>query len=130
MHHPLHTSKGSHGRTEQLEDLGDIFERTGVKIVFQGHNHFYERLNPVNGVHYITMEHVAGGDRVELGVVVEEDQHGVRRGHRAHHGQPKVLATGAVAQEQEQLVARDDDRDRGDRGVTDRNGLDGLQLRH
>ncbi len=25
-----------------------------MQVVFQGHNHFYERINPINGVHYIT----------------------------------------------------------------------------
>ena len=60
LHHPLYTSRGSHGSTALArERLGPIFERAGVQLVFQGHNHFYERLNPVKGVHYVTVG--AGG---------------------------------------------------------------------
>ena len=55
LHHALHASPGSRGIEPRLRDLlAPIFESTGVQIVFQGHNHWYERSNPVNGVHYIT----------------------------------------------------------------------------
>jgi predicted phosphodiesterase len=55
LHHAVHASPGSRGFEPSLRrDLAPIFERAGVQIVFQGHNHWYERSNPVNGVHYIT----------------------------------------------------------------------------
>ncbi len=55
LYHALHASPGSRGIESRLRNsLAPIFESTGVQIVFQGHNHWYERSNPVNGVHYIT----------------------------------------------------------------------------
>jgi hypothetical protein len=58
LHHPPYTSEGSHGpNTLVLSDIVPVLEAAGVDMVFQGHNHFYERINPINGVHYLT----AGG---------------------------------------------------------------------
>ncbi len=55
LHHPPHTSRGYHNdETFVKERLAPIFERFGVQLVFQGHNHWFERLNPINGVYYIT----------------------------------------------------------------------------
>jgi hypothetical protein len=75
LHHPLYTSRGNHGSTSLLRQrLGPIFERSGVQIVFQGHNHFYERLNPVNGVHYVT----AGGGGMNLHVATDRTRYSAR----------------------------------------------------
>ena len=42
---------GSH---EELRDtFVPLFERYGVQVVFSGHEHDYERSNPINGVIYI-----------------------------------------------------------------------------
>lgn len=61
LHHAFHASPGSRGTEPRLKSvLEDILERNGVQLVFQGHNHWYERSNPVNGVHYIT---TGGGGR-------------------------------------------------------------------
>ncbi len=56
-HQPAYTTAGGHHpETAALRDeLAPIFERYGVNIAFQGHNHFYERINPVNGVYYWTV---------------------------------------------------------------------------
>ncbi len=55
LHHPPHTSRGFHDDEIAVKErLAPIFERFGVQLVFQGHNHWFERSNPINGVYYIT----------------------------------------------------------------------------
>ncbi|MDA0578437.1 MAG: metallophosphoesterase, partial [Verrucomicrobia bacterium] len=55
FHHPPYTSQGSHLDNANVKaQLVPVLEQGGVDVVFQGHNHFYERINPINGVHYIT----------------------------------------------------------------------------
>ncbi len=55
-HQPPYTSQGPHPDTDGMKtELSPIFERYGVNIAFQGHNHFYERINPINGVFYFTV---------------------------------------------------------------------------
>ncbi len=55
-HHPPFTSEGSHSAYDLMTTLiAPVFERYGVNIAFQGHNHKYERINPINGVNYITV---------------------------------------------------------------------------
>jgi 3',5'-cyclic AMP phosphodiesterase CpdA len=60
FHHALHTS-GPHRNDSTLpalrSALAPIFEQYDVDIVFNGHDHMYERSKPVNGVVYI----VSGG---------------------------------------------------------------------
>ena len=57
-HEPPYTSLGSHDDESDVKTrIVPILERHGVQFAWQGHNHFYERINPINGVHYIT----AGG---------------------------------------------------------------------
>lgn len=56
-HHPAYTSSGPgvHGPEVTLQnEIQPICAQYGVQIVFQGHNHFYERINPIDGVHYVT----------------------------------------------------------------------------
>jgi len=63
FHQPAYTSTGSgvHNPETILQtELQPLFVQHGVQVVFQGHNHFYERINPINGVHYITS---GGGGR-------------------------------------------------------------------
>jgi predicted phosphodiesterase len=58
FHHPLYSSGGRHGSEEDLrEQLEPMFLKHGVNVVFSGHEHFYERLKPQNGIYYFT----AGG---------------------------------------------------------------------
>lgn len=55
-HHPPYTSQGTHNDAEVMKaNLSPIFEKYGINIAFQGHNHFFERINPINGVNYITV---------------------------------------------------------------------------
>ena len=58
FHHPLYSSGGRHGSELDLRaQLEPLFLKHGVSVVFQGHEHFYERLKPQKGIHYFT----AGG---------------------------------------------------------------------
>ena len=55
FHHPLYSSGERHGSSSQLREvLEPIFLRTGVSVVFAGHDHFYERTKPQKGiVHFV-----------------------------------------------------------------------------
>ena len=56
-HQPAYTSSGSgaHNPEVQLQtDIQPLCAQYGVQMVFKGHNHFYERINPISGVNYIT----------------------------------------------------------------------------
>lgn len=53
MHHPPYSS-GFHGSREDLrETFVPLFERYGVQVVFAGHEHDYQRSDPIDGVTYI-----------------------------------------------------------------------------
>jgi hypothetical protein len=55
MHHPIYSSGGRHGADLALREvLEPLFLKHGVSLVLAGHEHFYERLKPQNGIHYIT----------------------------------------------------------------------------
>jgi predicted phosphodiesterase len=57
-HHPLYSTGGRHGSEVDLRTIVEpLFIKYGVKVVFAGHEHFYERLKPQNGIAYFT----AGG---------------------------------------------------------------------
>jgi len=52
FHHPLYAS-GMHGSDEILrKQLEPLFVKYGVNAVFQGHEHFYERIKPQKGIQY------------------------------------------------------------------------------
>jgi predicted phosphodiesterase len=54
FHHPLYSSGEKHGADEKLrEQLEPLFVAHGVDVVFTGHEHFYERVKPQKGIHYI-----------------------------------------------------------------------------
>jgi hypothetical protein len=58
FHHPLYSSGGAHGSDLQLRALLEpLFLKHGVDVVFAGHDHFYERIKPQNGIYYF----VSGG---------------------------------------------------------------------
>lgn len=58
FHHPPFTSESGHGEeTGMQEHFVPHFEHYGVQLVLQGHNHHYERINPIRGVSYF----VSGG---------------------------------------------------------------------
>jgi hypothetical protein len=55
FHHPLYSSGGRHGSETDLRELLEpLFVKHGVDAVFAGHEHFYERIRPQNGVYYFT----------------------------------------------------------------------------
>lgn len=57
FHHPLYSS-GQHGSQVELRKIVEpVFIKYGVDAVFAGHEHFYERIKPQNGITYFT----AGG---------------------------------------------------------------------
>ena len=54
FHHPLYSSGDKHGSDTALrEQIEPLFLEAGVDLVLTGHEHFYERLKPQNGIHYI-----------------------------------------------------------------------------
>ena len=53
FHHPLYSSGERHGSAVDLREvLEPIFERYGVRVVFSGHDHVYERITPQHGISY------------------------------------------------------------------------------
>ena len=55
FHHPIYSSGERHGSEMDLRALVEpLFQQNGVDMVFAGHEHFYERLKPQNGIHYFT----------------------------------------------------------------------------
>jgi 3',5'-cyclic AMP phosphodiesterase CpdA len=53
FHHPLYSSGGRHGSDLKLrETLEPLFIKYNVSVVFNGHDHFYERIKPQNGIVY------------------------------------------------------------------------------
>jgi Calcineurin-like phosphoesterase len=54
FHHPLYSSGERHGSSVQLrETLEPLFIKYNVSAVFSGHDHFYERLKPQQGIFYM-----------------------------------------------------------------------------
>ena len=55
FHHPLYSSGKTHGSETDLRALIEpLFIQHGVDVVFSGHEHFYERVKPQNGIYYFT----------------------------------------------------------------------------
>lgn len=55
LHHPIYsTAKEYPSDPSMIELLEPILVKNGVDLVLCGHNHIYERLRPVHGIHYIT----------------------------------------------------------------------------
>jgi predicted MPP superfamily phosphohydrolase len=53
FHHALYSSGGRHGSEEDLRIiLEPLFVKYGVNVVFQGHDHIYERIKPQKGIYY------------------------------------------------------------------------------
>jgi hypothetical protein len=53
FHHPPYSSGKAHGSSDDLREiLEPLFIGRGVDVVFNGHEHFYERIKPQNGIHY------------------------------------------------------------------------------
>jgi len=55
FHHPLYSSGETHGSESDLRTLLEpLFVKYGMDVVFAGHEHFYERVKPQNGIYYFT----------------------------------------------------------------------------
>ncbi len=60
LHKPPYSS-GEHGSSHGVRDtFSPLFERYGVQVVFAGHDHDYERTEPIDGVTYVV---TGGGGR-------------------------------------------------------------------
>jgi predicted phosphodiesterase len=56
FHHPLYSDGKSHGPDLDLRaQVLPIFKRNGVKVVFSGHEHVYERLKSQDGIYYFIL---------------------------------------------------------------------------
>ena len=56
FHHPLYSSGGRHGSDLRLRAvLEPLFVRYNVSVVFTGHDHFYERIKPQQGIAYFVV---------------------------------------------------------------------------
>ena len=65
FHHPLYSSAGRHGSDVQLrETLEPLFVKYNVSVVFTGHDHVYERVEPQQGISYFV---VGSGGRLRPG---------------------------------------------------------------
>jgi calcineurin-like phosphoesterase family protein len=53
FHHPLYSSGGRHGSSLDLRAiLEPVLVQGGVNVVFNGHDHVYERVKPQKGIHH------------------------------------------------------------------------------
>jgi predicted phosphodiesterase len=65
FHHPLYSSGDRHGSDVELRKiLEPIFLKHNVSVVFNGHDHFYERIKPQNGIAYFV---VGSGGKLRRG---------------------------------------------------------------
>jgi hypothetical protein len=65
FHHPPYSTGGRHGSDLTIrEALEPLFVKHGVDVVFTGHEHFYERIKPQQGVHYFV---TGGGGKLRRG---------------------------------------------------------------
>jgi 3',5'-cyclic AMP phosphodiesterase CpdA len=56
FHHPLYSSGEKHGPSLELRKvLEPLLMKNGVDVVFAGHEHFYERIKPQNGIQYFIL---------------------------------------------------------------------------
>ncbi len=56
FHHPLYNDGKSHGPDLDLRSqLGPMFKRDGVNVVFSGHEHAYERIKPEDDIYYFIL---------------------------------------------------------------------------
>jgi 3',5'-cyclic AMP phosphodiesterase CpdA len=72
FHHPLYSNAGRHGSAVDLRViLEPLLVQHGVSVVFSGHDHSYERLEPQKGITYF----VAGsGGKLRKGDIEPSDQ--------------------------------------------------------
>ena len=65
FHHPLYSSGDRHGSDIRLrEALEPLFLKNNVSVVLNGHDHFYERVKPQQGITYFV---VGSGGKLRSG---------------------------------------------------------------
>jgi hypothetical protein len=61
FHHPPYSSGKRHGSDEDVREIVEpLFLSSGIDAVFNGHEHFYERIKPQKGIYYFITG--AGGE--------------------------------------------------------------------
>jgi hypothetical protein len=56
FHHPPYSSGGRHGSDQVVrEALEPLFVKYNISVVLTGHDHFYERIKPQNGIVYFVV---------------------------------------------------------------------------
>ena len=67
FHHPLYSSGARHGSDLPLrKQLEPLFVKYGVAMALSGHDHFYERIKPQQGIHYFV---IGGSAKLRAGNV-------------------------------------------------------------
>ncbi len=67
FHHPIYSSGARHGSDLGLRAvLEPLFVQYGVSLVLAGHDHFYERTKPQQGIHHFV---IGGSAKVRAGNV-------------------------------------------------------------
>ena len=65
FHHPLYSSGDRHGSDIRLREvLEPLLLKHNVSVVFNGHDHFYERVKPQQGITYFV---VGSGGQLRVG---------------------------------------------------------------
>jgi hypothetical protein len=71
FHHPLYSSGREHGSSTIIRFfLEPILRRHGVRAVFSGHDHIYQRVTPQHGIQYFV---TGGGGDVRVGDIDRSD---------------------------------------------------------
>jgi len=71
FHHPLYSTGRTHGPEVEVRSvLEPLFVKYGVDVVFSGHEHFYERLKPQQGITYFIS---GAGGRLRKGNIIRQD---------------------------------------------------------
>ena len=68
FHHPMYSSGARHGSDMRLRSaLEPLLVKYGVALVMAGHDHFYERIKPQQGIHHFV---VGGSAKLRAGNVL------------------------------------------------------------
>jgi len=75
FHHPLYSSGARHGSEMDLRlQLEPLFMKYAMSVVFAGHEHFYERLKPQQGIYYFTE---GGSAKLRVGNILKTPMNAV-----------------------------------------------------
>ena len=95
FHHPLYSSGRTHGSDRKLRALLEpLFVRAGVQLVLSGHDHFYERLKPQQGIAYFVS---GGAGKLRRGDIDRRDPAFAFGNDEAHHFMLFEMTRDAIA---------------------------------